>query len=215
MTLWDARRQSKVGDSIDAVGFPETGAYSPSLLDAIVRSEHSCRRSGRRRPRSKAANLLEGKFDAALVALDAEVVNVGEGPQPMLVLRSDGMLFTATAATPGAWAGGLEPTAIVRVTGVCRVEVNPQEPASPQAFKLLLRTTDDVTVTARAQFWSPRRAPEVFGGMGTVVVASLVWVLRSVVASSGRRISLAIGSIRKKRCARNIRSCSKTPTTSS
>ena len=95
----------------------------------------------------------------------------------MLVLRSDGVVFTATAADTGVWPAGLEPTATVTVKGVCRVEVNPQEPASPQAFKLLLRTTDDVTVTARAQFWSPRRATEIFRGMGIVVVASLVWVL--------------------------------------
>ena len=176
VTMWDASAPAAVGDYVDAVGFPETGAYSPSLLDAIVRSSPA-HRDPATPTAVKAAHLLEGKFDAALVALDAEVVSVGQGPQPVLVLRSDGLLFTATAAAPGAWASRLEPTARVRVTGVCRVEVNPQAPAFPQAFKLLLRTTDDVTVTARAQFWSPRRATEVFGGMGTIVVASLVWVL--------------------------------------
>src|SRR4030095_1662451 len=84
----------------------------------------------------KARSLLEGSFDGELVSLTAEVVNVGEGPQPVLVLRSDGILFTATAAEAGVWAAGLEPTATVTLNGICRVEINPQEPASPQAFKL-------------------------------------------------------------------------------
>jgi hypothetical protein len=151
VTLWDASSEAAVGDHIDVFGFPEAGAYSPSIVDAIVR---------RTRQQTdpavptwiKAANLLEASHDGELVSLAAEVVSVGEGPQPMLVLRSDGILFTAMAATSGVWPSGLEPTATVRLTGVCRVEVNPQEPAFPQAFKVLLRTTDDVAVTARAQF---------------------------------------------------------------
>ena len=176
VTLWDVSSPVKVGDFVDVVGFPEAGAYSPSIVDAIVRPAPSVAK--RAMPIAvRARSLLEGSFDGELVALTAEVVNVGEGPQPVLVLRSDGVVFTATAADTGVWPAGLEPTATVTVKGVCRVEVNPQEPASPQAFKLLLRTTDDVTVTARAQFWSPRRATEIFRGMGIVVVASLVWVL--------------------------------------
>ena len=176
VTLWDGSSPVKVGDFVDVVGFPEAGAYSPSIVDAVVRPAPSVSRPATPMP-VKARSLLEGSFDGELVSLTAEVVNVGEGPQPVLVLRSDGIVFTATAADAGVWAAGLEPTATVTVKGVCRVEINPQEPASPQAFRLLLRTTDDVAVTARAQFWSPRRATEIFGAMGIVVVATLVWVL--------------------------------------
>ncbi len=176
VTLWDRSSPANVGDYVDVVGFPEAGGYSPTIVDAIVRQTN--RATDPVTPTAVTAlNLLEGRYDGELVSLNAEVVSVGEGPQPMLVLRSDGRLFTATAPMAGAWANDLEPTATVHVKGVCRVEVNPQEPAFPQAFKLLLRTTDDVTVVSRAQFWSPRRATEVFGGMGIVMAASLVWVL--------------------------------------
>ncbi len=189
VTLWDPATEARVGDHVDVVGFPESGSYSPALQDAILRP--SGRSDTHVQPVSvRPLDLLQGRLDATLVALDAEVVNVGEGPQPMLVLRSEDRVFTATVATAGAWPTPLAPSAMVRVTGVCRVQVNPLE-GVPQSFQLLLRTTRDVVVTRRTQFWSPRRATEVLGGMGLLVAAGLAWIfaLRRRVARQTRLIS--------------------------
>ena len=174
VTLW-APMQLVPGQHVDAAGFVASGAYTPTLEDAVIRQG-----TGAVEPavpvRVSAADLLSGQHDAGLVTLDAEVVNQVSAPDPTIVLKAGDLVFTAPGP-PGGTIEPFEPGTFVSVTGVCRVQVDPLDsPRVPRGVQLLLRTPDDVKLVRRAAL-SPRRTVQALGLLFAMMLAGLAWIV--------------------------------------
>jgi PAS domain S-box-containing protein len=192
--LWNETISVVPGDNVDVVGFPATGPYSPVLEDAIARVIPDS--GGDAKPTMvTAATMLQGDQDGGLVTIDASLESAATAPEPSLVLRASGLLFTATLpANSDPQAAQIvlpEPGSLVRVTGVSRVQVNMVDtPRVPRGVQLLLRTPADIVVLKPAPWWTGRRATEVLGGVALITVGAVGWIL-----ALRRRVARQTGEI--------------------
>jgi PAS domain S-box-containing protein len=173
-TLWSEAPLTP-GQAVDVAGFVAAGTYSPTLEDAVVRSQ-----GGRVEPAAAEmvafGDLMGGRHDAALVTLEAEVVSHVAEPDLQLVLRVGDDVFTANGPA-GKVIDGLEAGAVVQVTGVCRVQVDPLDtPRVPRGIQLLMRSGEDVQLLKRATF-SPHRTLQALLLLFSMVLAGLFWIV--------------------------------------
>jgi PAS domain S-box-containing protein len=173
-TLWSEAPLTP-GQAVDVAGFVAAGTYSPTLEDAVVRSE-----GGRVEPAAPEvvalADLMGGRHDAGLVTLEAEVVSHVAQPDLQLVLRVGDGVVTANGPAD-AVIDGLEPGAVVKVTGVCRVQVDPIDtPRVPRGIQLLMRSGGDLQLLKRATF-SPHRTLQALLLLFSMVLAGLFWIV--------------------------------------
>jgi signal transduction histidine kinase/CheY-like chemotaxis protein len=177
-----AESQFAVGDVVDAVGFPVSGESGAELQDALVR------RAGHGAPPRPALatteDALGGSLHAALVTLDGRLLSgviQSEGEQ-VLTLRSDQQVFTANLAGPAdARLQALRPGSLLSITGVCVIQTDPSVlnqagGANVQAFRLLLRNADDVTVVEAAPWWTLRQLALLLAIVTVGAVAVMAWV---------------------------------------
>ena len=137
------------GDRVEAVGFPDVDEFAPYLAEATYR-----RLAGGPAPEPLEASvgeLLDGTHDADLVRLDATYISGEEGREEFtLVMRDSDLVFNAhvlMAQAPGL-AARLQPGSRLRLTGICSVVVDTDR--KPRAFRLLLRTANDIVVVSDA-----------------------------------------------------------------
>jgi PAS domain S-box-containing protein len=134
-----------VGDRVEAVGFPDAGAYSPLLTDAIYR-----RVQPGPVPQPVPASLgelMDGRHDADLVRVDGTFVQGEQGVDDYIIVLQDGDVFfnAQVLLAPGErLPADLRPGSRVRVTGICSVVVDSDR--VPRSFRILLRDVSDVTV---------------------------------------------------------------------
>jgi len=164
------------GDQIEALGFPSLGEYAPVLQDAIVR------RLGRAQPpqalRSTAEILLQGDHDTDLVEVEGDLLSTTQDRRSAtLAMKSENRIFSAQIHRPyGNSVASLEEGSLLRLTGICLVEGG-NDPSNPLAFRLLLRSPQDVVVLRRPAWWSLSRTYWFLGFLGSGVLASLAWVI--------------------------------------
>ena len=166
------------GDRVAVAGFPEHGAYTPMLRDAVA-LRRAARDGGDVAPAPVSARqLLSGLHDSTLVRLDADVVHTSDGPEPSLSLSADGLVFAARMPKGTlARLRGVDAGARVTVVGVCRVEADElANPREPTGFELLLRGADDVTVLAGLPWWRGERVVPVSAAAGGVMLISGGWI---------------------------------------
>ena len=174
VTLW-TEMSLQPGQAVDVAGFVAAGTYSPTLEDAVVHARGSHVEPVA--PEIVALrDLMSGRHDAALVTLEAEVVSHVTQPDHQLVLRAGDTVFSATGPAGGS-IETFEPGSVVRVTGVCRVQVDPLDsPRVPRGVQLLMRGLDDVQLLRRATF-SPHRTLQALLLLFTMVLAGLFWIV--------------------------------------
>jgi signal transduction histidine kinase len=162
-----------VGVEVEAAGFAVPGDYSPRLEDAEV---HAVGPGSRPQPLDiTPERALRGQVDGELVRLEARLLDSVGGPdQAQLSLQSGPYLFTGLLRGAPPWPAGLRAGAVLRLTGVCAVSAREQH--VPQAFRLLLRTADDIEVLRPAPWWTPQRATWAFAAMAALVGLALAWV---------------------------------------
>jgi len=178
------------GDVIDVAGFPAQGAFTPEMHDAVIRKAGSGTAPGAIPLTADEAR--DGLHDADLVSIDAILLEQIGGPvEQVLHLQSGRTTFTARLKNrpdlPRLARG-----ALLRVTGVCSVEVDTSHDlVVPRSFSLRLRAPTDVVVIREAPWWTPERtfralAIAVGGGL-----LALVWVvaLRRRVRQQTRQIA--------------------------
>jgi PAS domain S-box-containing protein len=177
------------GDQVEVVGFPDKGEYTPMLQDASWRKTGSGPEPMPVPVRLDEA--LSGLQDSRLVSIDGRLLDRTHGNQDTtLVLEADGHVFSALlqSAGPGTALASLENHSLLRLTGVCRIEVGEEWRADPEwrakSFRILLRTPADLQVLALPPWWSLRRLLWAVAILVGVVLASLLWasVLRRKVA---------------------------------
>ena len=193
LTLWDGSVPGVPGDTVDVVGFPQPGSYSPVLDDAVMRIS-TVRGAGVEATAAGAAQLADGSQDGNLVTVDALLLNTTGGSLPSLALRVGDLLVRGVlpASEQGLDAASLpEPGSRVRVTGVCRVTVSPLDnPRVPRGEELLLRSLHDIVVLQSPTRWTSRRATEILSGLGLMTLGALGWIF-----ALRRRVARQTGEI--------------------
>jgi len=164
----------RVGDLVEAVGFPSAGEYSAVLQDAIFR-----RISAGPIPSPisvTAAQALDGSHDADFVSIEGRLLEGGLGPGPhTLTMESGDRVFQVEMldAQPQENLKELTPGSLLGLTGICIVLAN--ENHVPQGFRLLVPSVDGVAVRQPAPWWSIRHLFMIIALMAAVVMVFGIW----------------------------------------
>jgi PAS domain S-box-containing protein len=175
----------KLGDVVDAVGFPAMGESSAMLEDAIFKLQGSAQ-STIPTPSITAQDAMTGDYDAKLVQIQGHLVNQDlSSENPTLVMSSGGMLFFAVlpkgtkAEELASWPVGSE----LQLTGVCSVQVDKylsaqrEGAALPMSFRVLLRSPLDVVVRQKPSWWTAGRILALLAISVLTILAGTLWVV--------------------------------------
>lgn len=181
--------QVKVGQLVDAVGFPTAGPFAAELEDVLVVPIGS----GTVKPLAVNAARLVGQFhsdrpnlpDSMLIRLEAVLVGVSRSQTGAdLALQAGPVVFNArlSGAQRTNWVVGSK----VAVTGVCMVR--PDDLGAPTSFEVMLRSAADVQVLQKPD-WLTRsfavRTAVILLGLATVAVFTVILLTRRVGMQSG------------------------------
>ena len=202
--LDDAAAPPKIGESVEAAGFPEMAEdHSAILAPAIMRPVAAVA------PPSPVTvtteDILSGRFGARLVRLRAIFSRdrAADGGNT-LELQLDQRIFRASLpmeTRPSIPAGSL-----VEVTGVCVLETALPEwikvsagSASILPVRLLLRGPADVVVLQKPRWWAVKRTLLVAGAAALVLLVSFYWIhtLRRRVASRTAELRTAMEKLQR------------------
>jgi signal transduction histidine kinase/ActR/RegA family two-component response regulator len=171
------------GELVDVIGFPITGAFTPTLSYATYEA------TGLHQPVPSVAvtadQALLGNHDAELVEVEGQLVGQDEtASDPSIVLSSQNHLFSAvlpaqSRARLPAWRKGTT----FKIIGICSVK-SPSERAgilwdgfsSPGSFRILLRSQQDLVVIKSPSWWTPSHAISMLGLAALLTLAVLAWV---------------------------------------
>ncbi len=154
--------QARVGDQVEALGFPAPGAYNPVLERVRTRI------TGRQAPPppipTTANGLMLGTNDAELVSIKACLLERPTGVDRVeLALRAEDVVFDAILDKVGA--GGklrdLQAGSLLELQGICEVKANAWREV--RSFRILLRSSTDVKVLKSPPWWSLRRVLVLLG----------------------------------------------------
>jgi signal transduction histidine kinase len=146
----------KPGDVIEVAGFPSVNPGKPVLGDAVFRVVGT--ESVPVPLPVPAGSVMRADNDAELVRVDAQLLGILKTPnERVFVLKSTGgdAAFEAAldAAQDSPALDDMRPGSSLSVTGVYAYQAGP-----PPAFRLILRTPQDIVVTASAPWWTPRHS---------------------------------------------------------
>ncbi|HEU5080575.1 MAG TPA: sensor histidine kinase [Opitutaceae bacterium] len=184
----------RVGDLVEAAGFPENGLIKPHLVDAFARVlNHG---SAPLPSVTTAEQLLSGNYDATLVEIGATLRQAYDSGNVITFSLHDGDVFF-TAVCPKV--AGSTPTTLpvagtrLAVVGICsvdRMESTDTLLTTPKSFYLKMRGLEDVRVIQAPGFWTTRRLVGALAGLSGILVAagSWIWSLRNTVRRQTRLI---------------------------
>jgi signal transduction histidine kinase/DNA-binding response OmpR family regulator len=173
-----------MGDVVDVVGFPAANQYTPTMTDATFRWMSAAGPVAATPITAQQA--LRGDHDAGLVQIEGRLIGLDRAAHdPALVLSSGNIVFPAVLPNEGpshslpAWKEGSK----LRITGICSVQTDTrvtnlgEGSTPPQSFRVLLRSTADVTVLESPSWWTAGHALGVLVLVFSVTLAVLGWVL--------------------------------------
>jgi PAS domain S-box-containing protein len=169
-------KESRIGDSVEVLGFPAIGDFSPYLEEATFRKSGNALLP---LPKKTTAEqiLLRGTDDAQVVELEARLLqNVPRSAKPQFVLQEGPILFTAHLETQGrdAEMTAFQSGSLLKLTGVCSIQGG--ERHEPVAFRLLLRRPQDIQVLETAPWLTSGHALALAGGMMLAIIGISAWV---------------------------------------
>jgi signal transduction histidine kinase/DNA-binding response OmpR family regulator len=172
-----------MGDVVDVVGFPAANQYTPTMTDAVFRRMSAAGPVAATLITAEQA--LRGDHDAGLVQIEGRLIGLDRAAHdPALVLSSGNIVFPAVLPSEGpahsipAWREGSK----LRITGICSVQTDAKVTTAgegstpPQSFRVLLRSTRDVTVLESPSWWTAGHALVVLGLVFAVTLAVVGWV---------------------------------------
>ena len=164
------------GDSVEVLGFPAIGNFSPVLEEATFRQTAPQPPPA---PKWTTAEqiLLHGTNDAQVVELEARLLqSVPRSAHPQLVLQEGPIIFTASfegqsdrLEVPALVSGSL-----LRLKGICSIQGDARH--EPVTFSLLVSRLEDIEVRETPPWWTARHALMVAGSLTVAVALSLAWV---------------------------------------
>ena len=168
------------GDRVEVIGFPDKGEYTPVLQDAIWRKIGSGPQ-----PSPVAVNVdavLSGLQDCRLVTIKGRLLDHTRANRDIaLLLEVDDRVFSANLpnTNPNTSLGSLENNSLLRLTGVCRIEIGEDWRAAPdwraKSFRILLRDAADVQVLSSPPWWTLGRLLWAVGILVAIVLVALLW----------------------------------------
>jgi two-component system, sensor histidine kinase and response regulator len=167
---------ARVGEVVDAVGFPGGEGLVPVLEDAVLRP------TGIARPPQAVpiaiGEALAGDRDGQLVRVRARLLDQLLTPKEQtLVLAADSHVFTAVLELPGPATRreSLREGSVVELTGICLVEVGPDK--TPKGARILLRSSQDVRVLETPSWWTASRILILSAGLTAIILLGGLWVV--------------------------------------
>ncbi len=194
-------RQLLPGETVEVLGFPARGEYTPMMQDAVFRKIAS--EPPPTPDEVTADEALKGTHDGRLVRIQATVLDRARHSQEQfLVLEAGGFIFHAYLARKGRGVdfAYLENGSKIAATGVCVVEPGPEwHPGADwraKSFRLLLRSAGDIEVLQRPPWWTLQKMLWAVGLLALVMLTAFAWV-----AVLRRRVHEQTGIIRQKLAA--------------
>jgi signal transduction histidine kinase len=182
----------EIGDIVDVMGFPATGDSAPMLEDAVF---HRLGHETAPEPVKLNLDVPWEQFDGAVVTTDAKLLNRQVQPDGLRLMLQRGDLFFDATVPSGIVAQhmlSIPLNSAVRVTGICLVRSGGLW-QTPQSFRMLLRSPQDLVVLATPSWWNLRHTIWLLGIMGGVLMAVMVWIV-----VLGRRLREQMTLIRQK-----------------
>lgn len=180
------------GDVVEVFGFPAVGESAPILSDALF---HRVDHAAPPVPVKLRLELPWEQYDGALVTTDAILLDrQSQNGGLRLMLRSESYLFEADATSSALMdrVVSIPLNSELRVAGVCLVRSGGLW-STPQSLRLLLRSSDDVTVLRAPSWWNFRHAMWMLGASLGVLLIVLAWV-----AVLGQRLREQMALVRQK-----------------
>jgi diguanylate cyclase (GGDEF)-like protein len=162
------------GDRVDVAGFPQVGAFTPTMSHAIFRESGAFQKG---RPMSVIPDqALSGRSDAELVTIEGRLIGHDlSAADPTLVVEAEKSVFLAVLP-PRFVAEDLkfEEGSLLRITGVCsnrsdgsKVDSGSGFPIAT-SFRVLLESPRDITILELPSWWNARHT------LGVLAIALLV-----------------------------------------
>jgi signal transduction histidine kinase/ActR/RegA family two-component response regulator len=169
-----------LGDMADVLGFATVADYAPTLTNA---SYSRAAPGGLVQPQPATADrALHGDLDGKLISIEGQLIGQDHAASDSeLILSAGKYVFAAVLphARTAAWKDG----SLLRVIGICSVQVDPQETMGhegtlvPKSFRVRLRSARDIQVLRTPSWWTPRNAVLSLGVAVAVALAVLGWVV--------------------------------------
>jgi diguanylate cyclase (GGDEF)-like protein len=178
----DSREMIRVGDTVDAVGFPGIKDLKPTLQNASFRIVG--RSAFPAATWTTVETALAGGHDQELVQMQGELIGQDRTSRDLtLGLRWGQYLYFAVLpnasldSVSARWKEG----STLRVTGICELLLNSRTSGDgsgavqPQSVRVLLRTTDDVALLREPSWWTRGRVLALLGLIALLGLAALGW----------------------------------------
>jgi len=167
----------RIGDRVDAIGFPTAGQYAPVLEDADFR------RLGPSATQVAPVDLthatgLTGDHDAELIRIQGTLLGHSmQGDDLVLAMETNGATFTALLSNnrSNAQVRSIPVSSRLKLTGVWYIETD--ELRSPTSFRVLLRSAADVVVIELPSWWNATRVVVLLGALAIVIAVSTAWAI--------------------------------------
>jgi signal transduction histidine kinase/CheY-like chemotaxis protein len=183
------------GDLVDAVGFPEIGAYSPLLEDSTLRKIGTA--ESPKPAETTAADVLRNRVDGALLQLRGRVLQFSSAPtEDVLIVDDEGTTFTAVLdrASTGSRLAPLATGSVVELRGISSIQIVRQaNRLVPREFRVLLPSPRAVSVIKAPPWLTGSHALWVLGGLSVLTALSLAWIatLRRRVRRQTHQLTIA------------------------
>ena len=167
------------GTVVEVAGFPAVTPGKPILTNAIFRVRGEATQPAAV-SLTEPANVLTPDNDATLVRMTGTFLSMLTNPaERVLVLRVGETAFHASLDSEAAAQSldRIRPGSTVAVTGVYSYQWGP-----PPAFRLFLRSADDVTVMAPAPWWTLQHTAVMIVMLALAACGAVIWV-----TTTGRR----------------------------
>jgi len=170
-----------VGTTIDVVGFPAVGDYTPTLTQAVYQATGGPPQPDAPKPIAP-EEAMRGWHDAELVTVEGKLVGRdGAARDPTLVLVSGNTLFSASLPRDFVPTGlkGFEEGSLLRLTGICSIHSDGTGSTTDEgfpiveSFRILQRSMGDVVIVRRPSWWNADHTLRVLAGALSITIAAL------------------------------------------
>ncbi len=185
-----AARPVAAGRRVEVIGFPGRGSASPVLQDAEFRELGDGQLPAP--VVTNAFSLLNLELDGARVEVEARLLDQARTPEgQILTLEASSTVFQGLVERedPAPALVSIPNGSELRLTGVCAVQGS--EAGTPQAFRLLLRGTEDLTVLRRASWWTTKRTWTAAGFLGGGLLLISLWATALVRTNATLKLHIA------------------------
>lgn len=173
------------GETVTAVGYPETDLYHTHLTHAVWKREKSAPQQMETAARAEIEEILRDhtghvginpRFHGQSIRLRGVVDDIKPG---MFQLRCDGHPVEVDTASFPEVTQHLQVGSSLDVSGICLMNVERWHPHDIfpriRGFSLAIRSPKDVQIIARPPWWTPARLFTTIGILLSLLVGIIVW----------------------------------------